>query len=680
MGKRFLLGKGGRLGAGIIFLLLFFIIILNILTFLLPPPDLSAERNTIFYDQKGDFLGEERGVESRYWVSLDQVPDYLIDATIVTEDQHFYDHFGFDFPRILSAIFTNLTHGSLKEGASTISQQYARNLFLNHEKTWTRKIQEAFYTLRIEKHYSKEDILEGYLNTVYFGHGTYGIEAASRYYFNKKVSELTIAEGALLIAIPKGPSYYSPFINRKRAEERKNLILELLKKAQKISTKQYKEALEETIYYAGEKEKRTSLSPYFQDEALKEAAEILQTDLFKVKTGGYHIYTTLDQGSQRLLEETVKKELSKNENLQIGGIAMEARSGAIRALIGGRNYDLSPFNRASQARRMAGSSFKPFLYYAALENNFTPVTKLKSEQTSFTVDGNTYEPRNFNNYYADEKITLAQALALSDNIYAVKVHLFLGMDQLIDSAEAFGFSNLPRVPSLALGTASVTVKEMANAYSTIATYGKQIEGYTIERIENSAGEVLYEKRKEPKQILNEQSAFLLTDLLTGMFDPALNGYTQVTGTAIADKISHPFAGKSGSTDYDSWMVGFSPSLTTAIWVGYDDHKKLSSPRDYSFAKRIWAQFMEDSHAGKERENFTAPKGVLQARIDPESGLLAGKHCPKTRKMYFKVGTEPRSYCSLHGEEDRTKVEPREEVEDSSFLKRLFDFLFRQKRK
>lgn len=676
MGKGLFLRKKGQVILGGIFVIFFLILVLNVLSFLLPLPELSRESNTIFYDQDGQYLGEERGIENRYWLRLEEIPDFLIDATLITEDQHFYEHFGFDFPRILSALLTNLKSRSLKEGASTISQQYARNLFLSHEKTWKRKIKEAFYTLQIERHYSKDEILEGYLNTVYFGHGTYGIEAASRYYFDKTVAELSLAEGALLIGLPKGPSYYSPFVDQSRAEERRDLILYLMKEAKKIRMAEYQAAQAETLHYrGGEKLESKSFSPYFQDEALREAAEILQRDLAEVKAGGYHIYTSLNRRDQSLLEGAMERELGNNKEIQIGAVAMEPKTGAIRALIGGRDYKLSPFNRASQARRMAGSSFKPFLYYGALENNFTAVTKLKSEPTSFKVGGRVYEPRNFNNYYADEQITLAQALALSDNVYAVKVHLFLGMDELVKNAELFGFSDLERLPSLALGTASVTVKQMAEAYSTIAGGGIRAEGYTIERIKNSAGDILYERKEGGRRVLNEQSAFLLTDLLKGMFDPQLNGYTKVTGTSIADKISYPFAGKSGSTDYDSWMVGFSPSLTTAVWLGYDQNEKLSAPLDYSFARRIWAEFMEESHAEREFVDFSVPEGLLQVNIDPETGLIAGEHCPQSRKMYFKIGSEPKEPCFLHAGGEGQGQTRKPEEKGPNFLKRLFEFLF-----
>lgn len=652
-------------------------ILIFISSFILPPPDLNIERNTIFYDEEGKVFAESKGLESRFWLPLDDIPQTIIDATILVEDQHFFKHIGFDFLRMTRAMVNNIKNMSLKEGASTLTQQYARNLFLTHEKTWKRKIKEAFYTMRIEAHYSKEEIIEGYLNTIYFGHGAYGIEAASRYFFDKHVDELSLAEITMLVGIPKGPSYYSPLVDEERAKSRQSLILTTLKNAGNITEAEFEKALNEPLIYSEKKEVITkSMSPYFQDVVLKEAADLLKVEVADVRSGGYNIYTTLNRRDQQLLTEKIAEQLKNNEEIQVGAIAMDPNSGAIKALVGGRDYEKSPFNRATMARRMPGSTFKPFLYYAALENNFTPITKLQSEKTTFTVQGTVYEPRNYNNYYADKPITLAQAIALSDNIYAVKTHLFLGMEELVKTAENFGFTNLETLPSLALGTSSVSVMEMSKAFSLLANGGKNVEGHTIKKITDVHGKVLYERKLKKEQVLNEQSAFILTDLLTGVFDSSLNGYMNVTGAPVAPLLTREYAGKSGSTDFDSWMIGYSPSLVTSVWLGYDDNRKLKSPIDFSYAKQIWAKFMEASHKDKE-ESFIPPSGVVKVNIDPESGLIATEHCNVSREMYFKIGTEPKRPCDLHSHPEQ-KVEPlvpEEKEEKRGFLKRLFDFLF-----
>lgn len=654
--------------------------VVYLISFLLGPPSLTNEQNTIYFGENGEIIGEERGSENRYWISLEQISPYIVDATLAVEDQHFYKHSGFDYRRIVSAALADLQSRSLREGASTLTQQYARNLFLTHEKTWLRKIKEAFYTVRIEMHYSKDEILEGYLNTIYFGHGSYGVEAASRYLFNKHADEVTIAEAAMLATIPKGPKYYSPLNDEKRANSRQKHILKLLKDQDKITEDEYNLAIAEELSYKRITETKDGSMTYFQDEALKEAATILDLDAHTIKSGGYEIYTTLNSTYQNKLNHKIAEEINDQSEIQIGAIAMDPHTGAIKALVGGRDYNKSPFNRAVAAKRMAGSTFKPFLYYAAIDQNYTPSTKLLSEPTTFELEDDIYKPSNFNNYYANKPITLAQALALSDNIYAVKTHLFLGIDQLVQTAEKFGINeSLPAVPSLALGTASVTVKEMTTGYSMLANGGHEVHGYTVEKIVAPDGNVLFEKEVETgKQILDERTAFILTDLMTGMFDQDLNGHMAVTGAPISDKLSRQYAGKSGSTNYDSWMIGYSPSLVTSIWLGYDDHRELNHATDHSYAKDIWAQFMEEAHKDEEVQSFSTPNGLVRVPIDPATGQIATPYCPTSRSMYFKEGTEPKSHCMEHFPSDGEVDQRHEQLkanEKKGMLQKLFDLFF-----
>lgn len=654
------------------------------ISFFLGPPDLINEQNTIYYSDDGDVIGEEKGAESRYQVELEEISPHIIDATLAIEDQHFYDHNGFDFKRIASAVIVNLRSFSLKEGASTLTQQYARNLFLTHDKTWLRKITEAFYTIRIEMHYSKDEILEGYLNTIYFGHGSYGVEAASRYFFNKNASDVTIAEAAMLAGIPKGPKFYSPINDKTLADQRQQRILQLLKDQQKITKEEYDSAISENLHYKqANKREGQSISPYFQDSVLKEAESILKLDQETIRSSGYKIYTTLHEPSQKQFSKKASEELDKKSDIQIGGLAIDPHTGAIKAMVGGRDYRESSFNRAISAKRMPGSTFKPFLYYAAIEKNYTPSTKLLSEPTVFEHKDDQYQPKNFNNYYANEPITLAQAMALSDNIYAVKTHLFLGVDELISTAKKFGITDpLPEVPSLALGTASVTIQQMVTGYSMLANGGHEIKPYTIEKIVDSKGKTVYEHDlKQGEQILDEQTAFILTDLMTGMFDPMLDGYMSVTGSPIMNQLTQTYAGKSGSTDYDSWMIGYSPSLVTGVWLGYDNNKPLNPAKDHSYAKQIWADFMEAAHDQKETQSFSIPTGLVRMPIDPETGKIATPYCPTSRQMYFKQGTEPQTHCTEHfpSDEPEPNIPERQQPEDKKgILKRLFD-LFSLKR-
>lgn len=653
---------------------LFCLGIVLLTSYLLGPPDISTDFMTVLYDGNGEKIENENN-ENKY-VELDQISPYLIDATILAEDKHFYEHHGFDFRGILRAVIKNIQSSRLKEGASTITQQYARNLYLTHEKTWIRKLKEAFYTIRLEMFYSKDEILTGYLNSIYYGHGAYGIESASHVYFDKSVSDLTIAEAAMLAGIPKGPTYYSPFNNEENAFNRQQFILTLLVDEQIITEADYYTAKQEKLEFSEPHIVASTFAAYFEDVVLKEAQQILHGEEESILTGGYKIYTTLDSDLQRETENSIKKQVDDSSNIEIGVISMEPESGAILSLVGGREYKTSTFNRAIDAKRMVGSSFKPFLYYAALENGYTPTTMLLSEPTSFVLeDEHVYNPSNYNGYYAYKPISLAQAIALSDNIYAVKTNLFLHPKEVIATTRKFGItSDLPNVPSLALGSASISLVEMVNAYGVLANGGNEVEHYTIEKMINQQGKVIYERNEtEEKQVLDPNKTFILTHLMTGMFDRRLNGYMEVTGSSIIDKLSHSYAGKSGTTDTDNWMIGFSPSIVTGVWTGYDNNEPIQKMDEKAIAKNVWADAIEAAHdPNDDTIKFHVPKGVVKKTIDPETGLLATTDCDISVAMYFEKGTEPTQYCTDHLPENEDGTS---EEESDDFLKKLFE-LFR----
>src|SRR5699024_2820887 len=452
--------------------------------FLLGPPSLVNDENTLYYSRDGEVLGEERGMESRYRIELSEIDPTFIKATLAAEDRRFYDHNGFDIKRILSAALSDVQTLSLKEGASTLTQQYARNLYLSHDKSWIRKIKEAFYTIRLEMFYTKDEILEGYLNTIYYGHGAYGIEAASRYFFAKSAEQLSLAESSILAAIPKGPAYYSPYNERDNAKRRQKHMLQLMQEDGEICAQEAFLAYREPLAFVEREDApKKTVAPYFQDTALQEAAHILQTDKETLRSGGYKIYTTLDNTLQKKLDKHIQKAIDTENDLQAGALSIEPETGAVLAMYGGHDYQASEFNRAIQAKRMPGSAFKPFLYYAALEHGYDATTQLTSKPTSFKLEnGDVYEPSNFNDYYAEKPITLAQAIALSYNIYAVKTNLYLEPKTLPATAKRFGIDrDLPEVPSLALGTAEVTVEEMVTGYGMLANNGHNIQAHTVEK-------------------------------------------------------------------------------------------------------------------------------------------------------------------------------------------------------
>ncbi|MFO1442181.1 PBP1A family penicillin-binding protein [Bacillus sp. Bva_UNVM-123] len=654
------------------------VFIIGILVYakILGPPPLSVSQSTLFYAEDGKVIGESHDGQKRYWAQLDDISPQLIDATISIEDRKFYSHNGFDFIRIGGAILADFKAMAKVQGASTISQQYARNLFLAHEKTWKRKLIEAFYTIRLEMHYSKQTILEGYLNTIYYGNGAYGAEAASQFYYGKSAHDLTLAEASLLAGIPKGVGLYSPLNSLDNAKKRQKIILQTMVTNGYINKKTAEAAANKPLQFVGKHlYTKTTIAPYFQDAVRQALKTELKLDDRTIALGGLKVYTTLNLEQQELAEQIVEGLFPKQSEIQVGFIAMNPKNGQVTAMVGGRNYEESPFNRAVQAVRQPGSTMKPLLYYAALEHGFTPATMMRSEQTTFRFeDGSTdYSPKNYNNQYANGDITMAQALALSDNIYAVKTHLFLGEDVLVETAKKFGIhTRMNKVPSLALGTSGVKVIEMANAYSMLANGGEKIAPILIKRIENYHGEVIYEHKKEAIPVLRPELAYVTTNMLTGIFDPNLNGYTSVTGISILDKMTRPYAGKSGSTDTDSWMIGYSPQLVTAVWTGYDKGRTITTQVDKSYAKNVWVRFMEGAHKGKQLKEFKPPKGTIGVYINLENGKLATEQCPVKRLTYFAEGTEPTEYCTDHLSDSEEIPNTTDGTQKKPWYKKLLD--------
>jgi 1A family penicillin-binding protein len=621
-------------------------------------PPVAVPQTTIFYADDGTKIGESDNGQTRYWVKLDDISPYVIQATIAVEDRKFYQHHGFDIKRIIGAFAADIKAMAKVQGASTITQQYARNLFLTHEKTWTRKLQEALYTIRLEANYSKKQILEGYLNTIYYGHGAYGIEAAARYYFGKHAKDLTLSEAAMLAGIPKGPYHYSPFINEKNAKARQKTVLLSMAQVGYISKKKAEQAYQDKLVYTNHHEmKQKNIAPYFQDVVKHVLRDQLGLDERTIELGGLRVYTSLDLHMQKIAEQEINAIIDPHSQIQAALVAMDPRTGEVKALVGGRDYQKSPFNRAVQAERQPGSTFKPFLYYAAIREGFTPSTQMRSELTTFKFDNGkaTYTPHNYNDYYANDAITLAQAIALSDNVFAVKTHLFIGENKLVETAKKLGItSKLKAVPSLALGTSPVKVIDMVKAYCAFANYGKKVEPVFIKKIVNQQGESIYEYKPSSKQVLDPDAAYVTAQLMTGMFDPKLNDYTTVTGQSIRKQITRPYAGKSGTTETDSWMIGFAPQLAAGVWTGYDRGETIDKMVEKQYAKQIWVRFMEKSLQGKPKKKFKPTKGVVGVYVDPDNGKLATKSCPVKRLTYYIAGTEPTEYCTDHFPEKKAK--------------------------
>lgn len=625
----------------IIILLQIIIILLGntifyIYCYLTPKLEINKSQSYYLYDNESKLVFGDND-----WIPLNQISNNLINATIYTEDKYFYKHIGFDYLRIGKAAITNIINKNKSEGASTITQQYARNLFLNFDKTWKRKIDEAILAGELEVHYSKDEILEGYLNTINYG-GVYGIESASKYYFNKSASNLTLAEASLLAGIPKSPNNYSPIKNYTKAKERQKIVLTMMKKNKIITEEEYNKALNEEIKIIGKEEDSniTSIN-YFKDSVLNELKSLKQIPASVIETGGLKIYTTLSMDAQQDLEESLKKYVDNDEEIQTSGIMMKPDTGGIMALIGGNNYNKSQYNRAVNAKRQIGSTMKPILYYTALESGFTPSSSFTSEKTTFTFrEGKTYSPKNYNNKYAEGPISMAAAISYSDNIYAVKTHLFLGEDMLINTAKRIGItSKLTPIPSLALGTEEMSLLEITTAYSSFANLGYKVNPHFIKKVEDSKGNVLYENKEEKQQVLNSSLTYILNEMLTYTYNKNFIDYNYPTLISLLPNITHKYSIKSGTTDTDLLIIGYNKDAVLSIWNGYDDNRKIES-KEYSYHKNIWIDTMESYFKDHEASWYDIPDNVVGVLVNPITGTLVEDNAEKKEMFFYLKGTEP----------------------------------------
>lgn len=600
-----------------------------------PKLSIKSANKFVFYD-----INNELYTNDDNWVRLNDISDYLKNATISIEDKNFYNHQGFDPLRILKALYTNIINGKNLQGASTITQQYAKNLFLDFDKTWTRKINEAWLTVRLESHYTKEEIFEGYLNSINYG-GIFGIENASLYYFNKDAKDLNLAEASILAGIPKNPSKYSPLSNLEAAKKRQRLILNSMVKNKYITKEEADDAYNTELVYIGAMPDDSITSVmYYEDAVLSELKSIKTIPSSFLETGGLKIYTYLDKNAQGILDESIKKNTSNNEDIQIASIVMNPNNGQILALAGGKDYSKSQYNRAIMAKRQVGSTMKPFLYYAALENGFTPTTTFTSEKTIFTFSENkTYSPSNYGDVYGNKPITMEAAVAYSDNIYAVKTHLFLGEETLVDMAKRVGIENLSPIPSLALGSNEITLINMMQGYAAFANEGYKIEPHLISKVEDENGNILYQADEVKENVLNKSITYVLNELLTSTYDKELIDYNYPTMINYRSRMTKKYAIKTGTTDTDRLIFGYNKDLIVGVWSGYDDNSPTPS-KDRSIAQNIWLETIEGCLKNKEDNWYETPNNVVGVLVDPISGEIATNESKHKKIIYYIKGTEP----------------------------------------
>lgn len=578
-------------------------------TLSVPRPALSSE---LFAADGQTSLGHVYLDENRVLVTSDQIPASLKQAFVSIEDRSFYTHIGVDPRGMARAVVTNLTEGDLTgQGASTITQQLVRNLYLTRQKKFARKLQEIIIALRIEKKYSKEEIMTFYLNEVYLGSGAYGVQTAAYTYFGKPVSELTIPESAMLAGMAQRPSYTSPFVNMDSAVARRNQVLLAMRQEGYITAEQYDEARATEIVLTTKKsEDATGYKglehPWFSKQALDEAIRVLGPNGARlVYFGGVRIYTTVNPEWQRIAEDVVPNRLSewKKQKIEQGALcAIDPRTGAVKALVGGVDFSDNEFNRATQAKRQPGSSFKPFVYLAALQAGYSPNSLCLDEPKVFIDDiGKEYRPRNYDNSYMGV-MTMKKALELSRNVIAVVACDIVGPKAVAEVAQKSGIRRpLPTYLSLALGAGEVTLLDLTSAYSTFASRGTYHEPYMVETITDARGQVLYRRRPKGERVFQENHVDMLNLMLQGVV-------TQGTGTRT--RLDRPSAGKTGTTsDYiDAWFVGFTPDLACGTWVGRDDNKSMArGVTGGHYPAYMWKDFMSQALAGRPVKYFATPK-------------------------------------------------------------------------
>lgn len=606
--------------------------------YITPKIDVQSSNRIILYDDSDEVFYQNTATSS--WVSLDEISPYAIKGIVDTEDKNFYSHNGFDYMRIMKALYNDIKAGNLKEGASTISQQYIKNLFLTFDKTWERKLEEAYLTFELEVHYNKNEILEGYMNTINYGAGNYGIEEASLYYFNKHAKDLTLAEASIIVGIPKNPTYYNPVYYYDNAKARQKIVLNSMFNMEHITKEEMENAYNEELSFYGKKSSNFIVSSlYYKDAVMDELNSIDEIPKSLIETGGLKVYTYLNSDAQRNLENIISEEMENTGELEVGAMIRSPKNGAIVALIGGTNYNETEYNRVTKAKRQVGSTFKPILYYSALENGMTATSTFVSEKTTFSLgEDESYSPSNFADKYANKSITMADALVLSDNIFAVKTHLFLGTDNLKNTAKRMGIkTSLPSNASLALGTSEINMVDYSNAFQTLANYGIRNNPVYIKKVTDLNDNVIYETKYEEENVLDKRYVYILNEMLTNSYNYDYIDYASPTLLSVKNLINHKYAVKSGTTDTDYWVVGYNPEALVLVWNGYDDNRSVEKVSS-KITKKIWARSIEAYLGEKESAWYNIPRGVTGAIVNPISGSTTDLSVKDL--MFYVKGTEP----------------------------------------
>jgi penicillin-binding protein 1B len=605
----------------------------------------------------GSYYGPDRA--QRDLVQLGDVPQHLVDAVLAVEDQRFASHHGVDFRRIVGAAIANVRAGGIREGGSTLTQQLAKNFFLTPDRTYRRKLEEAAMAVIIEVRYDKDEILEAYLNEIYLGQrgatAIHGVGEASRLYFGKPVRHLEMSESALLAAIIQSPNGTNPYRHPEKARNRRDLVLSLMLRQGRIDAAAARAAREAPVRLATPTQEVRG-ARYFLDALRRQLPEVYDSETLVAE--GLRIYSTLDFRLQRAAVDALVggiEELERqhprlrredpSRRLQGCLVALRPQTGEILALVGGRSYGVSQFDRCSQARRQAGSAFKPFVFAAALEPNPDPTITLATilDDSPLRVDLPTgsWQPANFDHQFHG-RVSVRETMERSLNVATARLGQDVGIARVADTARRLGITSpLPRVPSLSLGVADVSPLEMARAYATIAGGGVRPEIRTFEDLVDSQGRTVARKDIGFGRVIDGGTMWLLTSLMEGVVE---------RGTAYAVRragVQGPVAGKTGTSDdeRDAWFVGFTPEMVVAVWVGFDEPQSLGLASS-RVAVPIWARFVSEATGGSVRGSFARPPEVIELDIEPNTGALALSGCPVSRREFFLEGTEPRETCPI----------------------------------
>ena len=636
----------------IFFIILFFLIIPGILAVgtytyfsydlprLTSVEDYTPKTVTQVFSENGEIIAEFF-VEKRYIIPIEEMPATLIRAFISSEDARFFEHQGIDLLSIFRALIKNIKSMDIVQGGSTITQQITKSLLLSPEKSYTRKIKEAILARRIENSLSKRDILSIYLNQIYLGHRSYGVEAAALTYFGKHASELNLAESALLAGLPKAPSAYSPIRHPLKAQKRQRYVLQRMLQRGYITKGQAKEAADMILNIVPPENKNIKVAPYFTEHLRQYLENTYGTDLLYGE--GLKVYTPLNllmqKSAQRAVESGLNdfetREGSQKDESRVQGalVAMEPRTGHVKALVGGVKFLENQFNRAIQARRQLGSAFKPIVYAAALDKDYVTTTIIIDSPLIFKIksDMEFWEPRNYDLEFKGP-ITLRKALAYSRNIITIKILQDIGIDYVINYAKRLGIdSPLNRDLSLALGSSGISLLEITRAYAVFANQGFKVEPIFITKVTDRNGTVLEENKPRLSQAISPQTSYIMTSLLKSVVEE---------GTGRKVKALHrPCAGKTGTTNdvRDAWFIGFTPHIIAGTWVGFDDEKPLGKHETGAVAASpIWLKFMQEVLEGTPMKTFSIPEGIIFVKIDPETGKPPS---PQSQKIIFECFKE-----------------------------------------